>query len=55
MLSIDPDEKDWKVFIHCKDEKKHILQPEEFLPYPGTTEVRGEISWCIERFGAKKN
>lgn len=54
MLSKDFDAKDWKVIIHCIDGEKHIVQPDEFLPYPGTTEVRGEISWCIERFGAQK-
>ena len=54
MLAKEPGAKDWKVFIHCKDGKKHILKPEKFLPYPGTTEFGNAISWCIERFGAEK-
>lgn len=50
MLSKDPDAKNWKVIVHCKDGKQYVPTVGTFTPYPGCETHEGEAAWLVDYY-----
>ncbi len=54
MLSKDPDARNWKVIVHCRDGQKYVPSIEKFVAYPGCATHEGEAAWLVEYFNPEK-
>lgn len=54
MFSKASDAKNWKVTLHCLNNKKTVALMDKFSAYPGCNEHSGETSWMIEGYRPEK-
>lgn len=50
MLSKDPEAKNWKVIVHCKEGKQYAPPMEKFTAYPGCDTHEGEAAWLVDYY-----